>query len=244
MLESAAEAQGHFPREARGGAATPAEPRGPAGRSRGTPGGDIPTATPSRHLPAAGTQPCGGRTRSRPCSAQRTPPGHPHHQHATMGDTAEVCAISPAELAQSVVAVPTEPPRIPEATVGLGGRGGDSMTPRGWCHRSSGSANHPGRKSSSCCWRVLKEDQDGDPVALSVAPSLSPALGIALALCWAPGNPRQSCSPVLHLQADAAELQPALCTSATSFNLGQEEHSPAFLMGMYCIPGLLCSLPG
>lgn len=57
--------------------------RGAAGGHRG---GDIPTATPSRHLPALGTQPCGGRTRSRPCSAQRTPPGHPCHQHATVGD--------------------------------------------------------------------------------------------------------------------------------------------------------------
>lgn len=91
--------------------------RGAAGGHRG---GDIPTATPSRHLPALETQPCGGRTRSRPCSAQRTPPGHPCHR----GGHVEVRAISPAELAQSVVAVPTEPPRIPEATVGLGGFGG------------------------------------------------------------------------------------------------------------------------
>lgn len=92
--------------------------RGAAGGHRG---GDIPTATPSRHLPALGTQPCGGRTRSRPCSAQRTPPGHPCHQHATVGD---VWRSVPSALQSSPKAVPTEPPRIPEATVGLGGFGG------------------------------------------------------------------------------------------------------------------------
>lgn len=193
-------------------------PRGhsPAGAGRGP--GRAMHRGHRRDTPITNTRPWGTRPRSVPSALQSSP---------------KAWSLSPQSHPGSL-----RPPW------GWGVGGGDSMTPRGWCHRSLGSANHPGRKSSSCCWGVLKEDQDGDPVALSVAPSLSPALGMALALCWAPGNPRQSCSPVLHLQADAAELQPALCMSATSFNLGQEEHSPAFLMGMYCIPGLLCSLPG
>lgn len=215
--------------------------RGAAGGHRG---GDIPTATPSRHLPAAGTQPCGGRTRSRLCAVHRghrwdTPVTNTRPWGTRGGPCHQPCRACPKRGRCPHRATPD-----PRGHRGAGGFWGDSMKPRGWCHRSSGSANHPGSKSSSCCWGVLKEDQVGDPVALSIAPGLSPALGMAPALCWAPGSPRQSCSPVLHLQADAAELQPALCTSATSFNLGQEEQSPAFPMGMYCIPGLLCSLPG
>lgn len=241
MLESAAEAQGHFPREARGGAATPAEPRGPAGSSRGTPGGGHPHGHPQPAPPGLGDTALRGQDAVPAVQCTEDTAGTPLSPTRDCGGHVEVRAISPAELAQSCPHRATPDPR---GHRGAGGFLGDSMKPRGWCHRSSGSANHPGSKSSSCCRSVLKEDQVGDPVALSIAPGLSPALGMAPALCWAPGSPRQSCSPVLHLQADAAELQPALCTSATSFNLGQEEQSPAFPMGMYCIPGLLCSLPG
>lgn len=95
--------------------------RGAAGGHRG---GGHPHGHPQPAPPGRGDTALRGQDAVPAVQCTEDTAGTPLSPTRDRGGHVEVRAISPAELAQSVVAVPTEPPRIPEATVGLGGFGG------------------------------------------------------------------------------------------------------------------------